>query len=102
MGTPQRIRLHPIDNVEVAVDPDDPLRGHKFALVDIDAGAAVVKLGEQIGRVAVAIAAGDHVHGHNLEPAREPVGVRSHGKTRSVEKTPRTSKRVKYPPSVQT
>ncbi len=67
-----RIRLHADDNVEVSIDPDDDLRGHKFAVTHIEAGQPIVKLGQQIGRANAAIAAGDHVHTHNVAPAREP------------------------------
>jgi altronate hydrolase len=40
--------------------------GHKFALVDIAAGAPVVKYGQAIGRTTSEVKAGDHVHSHNL------------------------------------
>lgn len=43
---------------------------HKFALRDIAAGETVVKYGESIGRATCAIAAGAHVHIHNLVSAR--------------------------------
>lgn len=41
-------------------------RGHKVALHAIPAGAEVRKFGQVIGRATVDIAAGDHVHLHNL------------------------------------
>ena len=44
-------------------------RGHKFALADLAAGDVVVKYGQPIGRASRAIAAGDHVHSHNLTTA---------------------------------
>jgi len=40
--------------------------GHKVALRRIEAGAAVVKYGAIIGQASQAIAAGAHVHSHNL------------------------------------
>jgi len=43
---------------------------HKFALRDIAAGETVVRYGESIGRATCAIAAGAHVHIHNLVSAR--------------------------------
>jgi len=43
---------------------------HKFALRDIAAGEVVVKYGESIGRATCAIAAGAHVHIHNLASTR--------------------------------
>jgi hypothetical protein len=43
---------------------------HKFALRPIAAGEQVVKYGEPIGRAQYAIAAGEHVHTHNLASSR--------------------------------
>ena len=74
-ASPGRVRLHPSDNVEVSIDADDELHGHKFATEPIADGAPVVKLGQQIGRASTSIAAGDHVHTHNVVPAREPVSA---------------------------
>ena len=80
---PRIILLAPEDNVYVAcanlepgtgVDLDGrritlgkriPL-GHKLARRDIPAGAAVVKYGAPIGIATDQIAAGEHVHVHNL------------------------------------
>src|SRR5690349_15331128 len=39
---------------------------HKIALVDIDAGDTIRKLGHAIGIATTGIAAGEHVHVHNL------------------------------------
>ncbi len=44
--------------------------GHKLALTPIAAGDPVVKYGEAIGQATQEIAAGDHVHLHNLESLR--------------------------------
>jgi altronate dehydratase small subunit len=44
--------------------------GHKFALVDLPAGAIIRKYGESIGRAIAPIAAGEHVHIHNLASQR--------------------------------
>lgn len=44
--------------------------GHKVALVDIPAGQPVIKYGSPIGLATAAIAAGDHVHVHNVESTR--------------------------------
>jgi altronate dehydratase small subunit len=44
--------------------------GHKFALRDIPAGAAVNKYGETIGRATALIRAGEHAHLHNVEGLR--------------------------------
>jgi len=43
---------------------------HKFALANIPAGALVVKYGQAIGTATADIAAGRHVHVHNLESRR--------------------------------
>ncbi len=44
--------------------------GHKLALHPLAAGAEVRKYGEAIGRLTAAVAAGDHVHVHNLVTQR--------------------------------
>jgi len=49
----------------------DPIAfGHKFALTDIAAGDEILKYGEVIGLASQAIAAGAHVHVHNVESVR--------------------------------
>ena len=45
-------------------------RGHKVALHAIRAGEAVVKYGNPIGTATADIAAGAHVHVHNVSSAR--------------------------------
>jgi altronate hydrolase len=53
--------------------------GHKVALSAIEAGAPVIKLGQAIGLATQPIAAGEHVHTHNLTFAgqadRSEIGV---------------------------
>lgn len=64
-----RIQIHPEDNVAVALRDLPEIgvsRGHKVALRDVAAGEAVVKYGFPIGVATAAIAAGAHVHSHNL------------------------------------
>ncbi len=78
------IRLAEHDNVAVAtanlakgqtVDVEgvrlvtrDPIPfAHKVAIWPIEAGAQVFKYGVPIGRAKVAIAAGQHVHVHNIK-----------------------------------
>lgn len=78
------ITIHPLDNVAVALrdldagetialDGGDTLilrdavpRGHKVALCSLAPQAMIVKYGLPIGHALTAIAAGDHVHAHNL------------------------------------
>ncbi|MEP7353740.1 MAG: altronate dehydratase family protein [Acidobacteriota bacterium] len=77
------IRLHPDDNIAIARVPLDQgsfihideinLRtlgaipaGHKIALRDIAAGENVIRYGCSIGTASIRIAAGSHVHTHNL------------------------------------
>lgn len=55
---------------QVLVARDSIPAGHKVALVDIPAGASVVKFGIDIGTAKQPIRAGDHVHVHNLESTR--------------------------------
>jgi altronate hydrolase len=49
----------------IAVRTPVPL-GHKVALAPIAAGDPVVKYGQAIGRASSDIAAGEHVHAHNV------------------------------------
>jgi altronate dehydratase small subunit len=44
--------------------------GHKVAITDISPGELIVKYGEVIGRCTQPIAAGHHVHIHNVEGIR--------------------------------
>lgn len=52
--------IHPCDNVEVRAD------GHKYALRSIAKGENVIKYGMPVGHATADIAAGEHVHTHNL------------------------------------
>ncbi len=75
------IRLNPADNVAVARERIDPAempevdgirplakipRGHKMATAAIARGEPVTKYGQTIGFASDDIAAGAHVHSHNL------------------------------------
>ena len=85
------IVLDPADDVAVLIagveagafvkvgGPDGPLSltvrqtlpiGHKIALRALPAGSPVRKYGEVIGRLTEPVAAGDHVHIHNLASQR--------------------------------
>lgn len=50
---------------EITLLSDIPM-GHKFALKDMEEGAAVVKYGEPIGQSTTKITRGEHVHVHNV------------------------------------
>ncbi|MCA0208939.1 MAG: altronate dehydratase family protein [Proteobacteria bacterium] len=83
--TNRAIRVHDADNVATAIADmaagDAPFdgadiraavaigRGHKIALAPISRGEAVTKYGFPIGTATADIAAGDHVHSHNLATA---------------------------------
>lgn len=79
--TPAIIRMHNADNVAIALQdlvrgqslPEISLtlggaikRGHKIACAPIAAGDDVIRYGQIIGVASQPIAAGDHVHSHNL------------------------------------
>ena len=78
------IKIHPGDNVAVALTPlaamrtldvdglqvtlkEDIPQGHKFALIPIEEGGAVIKYGCSIGFSKEAIAAGQWIHTHNIK-----------------------------------
>jgi altronate hydrolase/galactarate dehydratase len=78
---PRLIRLHPADNVAVALEDVAPGRfladfgfdartevgrGHKMALADLAEGTPVIRYGQIIGVATAHIPAGAHVHSHNL------------------------------------
>jgi predicted RecA/RadA family phage recombinase len=86
---PRALVLDPADNVAVAIvdlargeqvalapEPvtllDDVRFGHKLALRPIGAGEHVRKYDEVIGVASADIAAGEHVHVHNVDSARLP------------------------------
>ena len=59
------------DNSEfrAQVNEDVPI-GHKVALRDLAPGDAVIKYGQDIGRVVAPVKKGGHVHTHNLKTRR--------------------------------
>ncbi len=75
------LTVHPKDNVTTLLDQRVDIAhlstgqeitggipfGHKAALRDIPAGAAVVKYGVVIGHASSDIPAGAHVHVHNVD-----------------------------------
>lgn len=78
------IKIHPSDNVAVALEPldkgssitidgeiielnDNIPQGHKFALKTIVKGDSVIKYGHLIGRIKETVTPGTWIHTHNLE-----------------------------------
>ena len=59
--------------------------GHKVALVTIQAGESVVKYGSRIGTASEPIAAGAHVHTHNVASDRGRGDLAPGGATRLAE-----------------
>ena len=81
---PSVIKIHPLDNVAVALRDlnagetlsvesqpihllSDIARGHKFALTPLASGEMIVKYGLPIGHALTAIAAGEHIHSQNAK-----------------------------------
>jgi altronate hydrolase len=65
--TGDTLLLQPEDDVAVALrDLDGVPRGHKVAVRALAEGAPIRKYGQVIGVATAPIAAGDHVHTHNL------------------------------------
>ena len=77
------VKINPADNVAVAAEPiragqkigiggvyvtanSDMPFGHKIALLDIPKGGGVIKYSYPIGCATADIAAGEHVHSHNM------------------------------------
>lgn len=54
---------------EIEAKADIPI-GHKVALKDLKSGDTAIKYGEDIGRFVADVAAGGHVHTHNLKTKR--------------------------------
>ena len=88
MTRPDAVRIHPDDNVAVAIRPlaageeidvagarirlhGDIAAGHKFALRALDAGEPVVKYGFPIGAMTQAATRGSWLHSHNLRTQLE-------------------------------
>ncbi len=72
---PRTLRLNSVDNVVIALQPlkagedtaIEPVpRSHKMALSDIATGENVIRYGQIIGKADCFIAAGSHVHSHNM------------------------------------
>ena len=96
MNDPRLLRLHPEDNVLTVIRAleagdtihveDGPMPvavplpiGHKLAARAIGAGEKIVKYGAPIGSATRAIAAGEHVHTHNLKSDYLPTFARGEG-----------------------
>jgi len=79
---PRTVKLAPIDNVVMAIDPVDAGQtlenttltakgdvpaGHKIATSEIALGGEITKFAQTIGFATRAIHPGDHIHSHNCE-----------------------------------
>jgi altronate dehydratase len=74
---PRFLRLHADDNVLTVIVTGHTIPlGHKVAARDISAGEKVVKYGAPIGSAITNIAAGEHVHLHNLRSDYLPTHLR--------------------------
>jgi altronate hydrolase len=90
MERPSTVRIHPTDNVVVAVQPlragtvlheegarvelgEDVPAGHKIAIRALEPGDPVVKYGFEIGRATAAVEPGAWIHSHNLKTALDGV-----------------------------
>jgi altronate dehydratase len=93
---PRLLRLHPADNVLTVtrtIEAGDELTiegarvlasarlplGHKVAARAVAKGEKIIKYGAPIGSAARAIAAGEHVHTHNLRSDYLPTFARGEG-----------------------
>ena len=96
MSDPRLLRLHAADNVLTVIrtlEPGDELLvegtrvsitarlplGHKVAARAISAGEKIIKYGAPIGSATCSIAAGEHVHTHNLLSDYLPTFARGEG-----------------------
>jgi len=103
----QSLRLHNDDDVAIAladlpaasvlddgivVTRQDIPSGHKVALRDMPAGTLIHKYGQIIGVATCEIAAGDHVHSHNLGMADIPAADMhtGQGASLSLDTEPKT------------
>ena len=69
-----------IGETQVPLDRDLGL-GHKIALRDIEPGEKILKFGFPIGSATMAIAAGAHVHVHNMKSDYLPTYTLDQGAT---------------------
>lgn len=63
------------DRVEKITLVSDIPPGHKFALQELQRGAAVIKYGEVIGRTICGVCRGEYVHVHNVTSPHEQAGA---------------------------
>ncbi len=94
---PALLQIHPADNIAVLrrslpADagfvvagsvhrlPDALALGHKIALTAIPAGTKIIKYGVPIGSAVFDIAAGEHVHVHNMKSDYLPTYTLEEGK----------------------
>jgi altronate hydrolase len=105
LAHPTAIRIHPSDNVAVAlgalvagdtvtvgdatvIAKNDIPPGHKIALNAIARGSAVVKYGYPIGIATADIAAGEWIHSHNLRTSLDQAATYRYAPTPAPRHTP--------------
>src|SRR5687768_6269742 len=104
LAAPPVVRIHPSDNVAVAVQALEPgttitvgderitltesvPAGHKIALTELESGQPVVKYGFTIGETTMPVARGAWIHAHNLRTRLDGVtDFRYQPVTRRVER----------------
>lgn len=69
-GTPATGRMRETDEVVELIVSDDVPLGHKIAVHPLASGEKVIEYGVEIGVATADIAAGQHVHVHNMKGQR--------------------------------
>ncbi len=82
--------VHKNDNVYIDLD-----NGHKYALREIKKGENVIKYGFPIGHATEDIAAGEHVHSHNIKTNLSDISEYSYNFVGNLVESAPTSRTIK-------
>ena len=83
------IKIHPLDNVVVALRPQNGIDfGHKIADANIPTGAEIIKYGYPIGHATQDIGKGEHVHSHNVKTGLQDEVEYTYSPVGTVENAP--------------